>query len=75
MAASFTPHGCPAFEVDFRNVVDSHKIETIGRLKPDIVVVDSRYKHIKFGLRGKSNASCELHIDEYILYDDHIEGS
>ncbi len=42
--------GCPSFEVDSRHVVDRHKIETIGRLKPDIVVVDSRYKRIKFGL-------------------------
>ncbi len=68
--------GCPAFEVDFKNVVNSHKVETIGRLKPDIVVVDSRYKHIKFGLRGKCNACCELHIDDkYMFYNDHIEGS
>ena len=74
-ASVSTLDGCPVFEVDFRNVVDSHKIETIGRLKPDTVAVDSRYKHIKFGLQGKSNACCELHIDEYILYDDHIEGS
>ena len=41
--------GCPTFEVGFENVVNSHQVETTGRLKPDIVVVDSRYKHIKFG--------------------------
>ncbi len=47
-ASVSTLDGCPVFEVDFRNVVDSHKIETIGRLKPD-VVVDSRYKQINSG--------------------------
>ncbi|KAL0048986.1 hypothetical protein WJX82_003728 [Trebouxia sp. C0006] len=36
--------GCPTFEVGFKNVVNSHQVETTGRLKPDIVVVDSSFR-------------------------------
>ena len=35
---------CSTFEVNSRNVVISHNIETMGHLKPDIVVVDNRYE-------------------------------
>ena len=37
---------CSTFEVNSRNVVNSHNIETIGHLKPDIVVVDKRYEPV-----------------------------
>ena len=47
-ASVSTLDGGPSFEVDFRKVLDSRGIETMGHLKPDIVVMDTRYKHIKF---------------------------
>ena len=37
---------CSTFEVNSRNVVNSHNIETIGHLRPDIVVVDKRYESV-----------------------------
>ena len=37
---------CSTFEVNSRNVVNSHNIETIGHLKPNIVVVDKRYEPV-----------------------------
>ena len=37
---------CSTFQVNSRNVVNSHNIETIGHLKPDIVVVDKRYEPV-----------------------------
>lgn len=37
---------CSTFEVDSRNVVNSHNTETIGHLKPDIVVIDKRYEPV-----------------------------
>ena len=37
---------CSTFEVNLGTVVNSHNIETIGHLKPDIVVVDQRYEPV-----------------------------
>lgn len=37
---------CSAFELDSKAVMDSHNVETIGHLKPDIVAVADRYEPI-----------------------------
>lgn len=35
---------CSTFELDSKAVMDSHNVETIGHLKPDIIAVADRYE-------------------------------
>lgn len=54
----------PCFQLDSRVVLDSHNIETISQLKPDIVVVADKYEPI--------DTLCELNFVNLIISGDWI---